>query len=131
MDITNNILERDLEKVISECDFIPKRFHVVVTLNQFIEEHTELELNGEMESMLSEYQYIISSGEGSEYKPGDKILLDMKKLIQRVPDPHDRSRYIEQIDVNPTMIGDKTFTVISDSMILGKKIKLESLDIQA
>ena len=131
MDIKNNIKEDDVAKIIAKCNMLPKRNHIMVTLNQIKEENSELEFTGEMETMLDEWQYVIASGTGAEYKPGDKVFLDVARMIKRVQDPENTSRYIDRLDATPVPLGDNVFTIIGDGYVLAKEFDYETVDIKA
>ncbi|AGO48985.1 hypothetical protein N356_gp093 [Cellulophaga phage phi14:2] len=129
MNLENNV--KDVKKVIANCTLKPKRHSVMITLNQYAPEDSLLEISGENESMLDEYQSIIAVGNGTEFKPGDKILLDISALTKRIPDPNDRMAYIDMIDIKPVQQGDHTFTIISDSYILATVINESNIDLNA
>lgn len=125
----NNV--ENLKNLIAICDLKPKRNSLLITLNQTKPQGSNLELEGEDDNMLDEYQYVVAAGEGAQYKVGDKVLLDISNMTKRVPDPNDRMSYVDMIDIKPVIQGDYTLTIISDNYVLASVIEREVIDLKA
>ena len=68
---------------------------------------------------MDDWQYVVANGRNSEYQAGAKVYLDLAKLVKREPDPNDRYKVIEKINVQPFVMGDKSFALIDDSIVAG------------
>ena len=122
-----NINISEIETLIDSCDFKPKRYHILTTANEE-ENYGEFEIEASSEEMLDPWQWVIASGEGSEYKPGDKVMLDIESLSTRQPDPEDRTRIIEYLKLTAIPVGEETYTIVHDNVVLGKKaMQLEKM----
>lgn len=124
----NNVKGEVLQHAIENLNFEPHANLVVITVNEY-ESEQGLEVVSETELTIDEWQYVIASG-SSRYKPGDKVYLNLKRLVKRVADPNDRHRSIEQIDIIPFAFEDKMLTVIDDNSLLGK-MGTDSINIKA
>lgn len=117
-----NVSISEISELIENCDFTPKRYHVLTTVNEENAfgafEMSEDENEGQM---LDPWQWVIAVGEGSEYKPGDRVMIDVEKMSVQERDPNDTTKIIEYLKMIAVECGEDTFTIIPDSMILGKK----------
>lgn len=121
---SKNLKGTELEKVISECNFIPAKSHLLITANMY-ESKNDLEVVGDDEVMLSEWQYVISAGEYASYEAGDKIYLNLPKMVKSIIDPKDRLSMITTLDIAPFMLGKTELTIIPSGYIFGNEVNVE------
>jgi len=126
---SNNLTGELLQEAIDNIDFHPNANYLLITVNQ-IKSESGLEIVSSNEMTLDEYQYVVASGPRSLYKPGDKVYLNMKKLLKKMPDPNDRMNYIEAVDIIPFVYEEYVLTFIDDNAVLGK-LGADSVDIKA
>ena len=125
-----NVTEVTLPQVVKACNFKPRRNHVLITLN-LEEPEGGLIIDGESiddNPLLADWQYVIAAGEGAEFKPGDKVLLDMMALTVTRPDPEDRNTMVTGINIKPVSINGQELTIMSDNYILGKEFEYEDVE---
>lgn len=117
-----NVSVSEISDLIDNCDFQPKRYHVLTTVN---EENAfgafEMSDDSDGGEMLDPWQWVIAAGEGSEYKPGDKVMINVEQMSVQERDPNDTTKVIEYLKMIAVQCGEDSFTIIPDSMILGKK----------
>lgn len=114
-----NIKEPEVKQIIETFDFVPNRNKLVITLN-LIESKDKIV---EEESALDEVQYVIASGETALYKPGDKVMLDIAKLMTPQRSSIDATNVMNILQVTPYQFNDNIFSIIDDNKVLGKFIK--------
>lgn len=111
-----------MKREINNFNEIPEFFpwkptfnKVVITLNK-LEPDNKLVLS---DNTMSEEQYVVASGWMAEQyvKPGDKVLLDLEKMITTKPNPHDTHEMISTIKVEPIEYEDVTYAIIEDRYI--------------
>ena len=114
-----NLKGEELQEVIDNINFEPNSNYLLVTVNE-VESENGLEMFSETELSLDEWQYVIASGPRSPYRAGDKVYLNLNKLVKRVPDPTDRTKLVEQITIIPYPYKNYMLTFLDDNSILGK-----------
>ena len=120
-DLSNKHLGKDeVTSVIETCNFVPSVHTLLITVNMYKPEN-ELEIVSNDEVMLDEWQYVVSAGEYCKYQPGDKIYLNLPKMIKRTIDPKDRMNMIETFDITPFKLGDNELTLIPEAYVFGKE----------
>lgn len=124
-----NVTEENLQTIIEECNFVPSSRKILVTLNE-IQTENDLELVSESELTIDDWQYVIAGGKNAAYQAGDRVYLDLAKLVKRVPNPVDRTSYIEKIDIQPFPWNGNMYTLLDDSVIAGSIDNSEQPDIK-
>lgn len=114
-----NLKGERLQEIIDSMNFIPNSNYLLVTINEY-ESENGLELVSETELTLDEWQYVVAASPTARYKAGDKVYLNLKRLVKKVVDPNDRMRTLEQIDITPFEFEGHIFAVMDDNSILGK-----------
>jgi len=119
-----------LEEVISKCNFVPSSRKVLITINE-VQTENDIELVSNSEMTIDDWQFVIANGKNSEYQAGQKVYLDLTKLVKRVPNPVNTHAFIEKIDIHPFQLNDFTFALLDDSVIAGAIDETEQPDIKA
>lgn len=123
MEKQKNLSGKELEEVIENFNFEPGMNYVVLTLNQYVPDNG-IEIVSDEKFDLDQWQYVIASG-SNRYSAGDKVLINMNKLLVNVPDPHDRTKVLQKINIDPFEFKGGVYTMLGDNMILGKIIEEE------
>lgn len=112
-----NFAIEDVKEIIKEFPLELFGNRVLVTVNS--ERSEELTVSS---NVLSEEQFVIASGNMAErfVKSGDRIILDLDKLMKDKPVAHDQYQTEKVLDLNPFVIGDHTFAMINDNQIKAK-----------
>lgn len=118
---SNNVKYKELEKIIKACDVRPGRNRILITVNTYEIENDILDISGDQNVMMDEWQYVVAGGTGAMYKPGDKIMLELDRLIKRIPDPEEKHKTIEVFDLPGVAIAGKMFAIVSDSYVLADR----------
>lgn len=114
MEELSNLTQDDVLELISDFPVKPLGRKVIVTLN--MDESEELGLG--MTSGLDEYQYIVATGGvDRDYKPGDKVLLDLERMMEYVPAQDNTHEKVGRIKIRPITIKDRVFGLINDNVI--------------
>ena len=123
MEEIQNITLKEVQKLIKNFPIKPHRNNMVITVNVEEADGDLVLTNGQ----FSETQYLIAAGNfhinrenDAFFKAGDKILLDLEKMM--VFDPVDENSHerIGRIKIKPIQVDDTMFAIISDSYILAK-----------
>lgn len=115
MEENTQLSQEEVNEIIKDFPIEPRYNKVIVTLNIYEEDGLVLEEEG-----ISEVQYIVATGSRSEYSPGDKVLLDLRKLMVKVPSPTDSTQVIQQIEVDPINVDDRVYAFVDESCIKAK-----------
>ena len=115
-----NLTMDDVLDVIGKFPWKPSFNKVIITLNM-VAEDGELQLSN---TMVDEIQYVVAAGEMAEkqFPAGSKILLDLEKMMFKVPDPQDQTQVIHQIKLEPIVVDEVTYAIIEDRLIKAKYI---------
>lgn len=105
----------DVQEIIQDFPIEPRYNKMIVTLNMHEEGGVVYHDDG-----VGETQYVIAAGSRADYNPGDKIILDLKKLVRRVPSETDTTQLLSVLDIHPVVVNDVTFAWIDESAVLGK-----------
>lgn len=70
------------------------------------------------ENTMSEEQYIVSKGPNVlGYEVGERVAIDLEKLMTKEPNPNNTHEYITRIKLDPIYIGDQIYALIEDRFI--------------
>jgi len=87
---------------------------VIITLNKE-DEDGNLVLS---DKVLSEVQFVVSAGETARVKAGQKVLIDIEKMMVKVaPSEHNVYEDNYQIKIDPIFVGDNMYALIEDRII--------------
>lgn len=90
---------------------------VIITLN--IEE-----LDGMLvlsDNTMAEEQFIVAKGNHvTQVEVGDKVMVDLEKLMVKEPNPNNTHEYISRIKLDPIYVNDVTYAIIEDRFIKAK-----------
>ena len=120
-EITNMSLE-DVQKIIGSFPIKPYRNNLIITVN--VEEADgDLVLTN---ALMATTQYVVAIGNYHSNKdekfftPGDKILLDLERMMVFEKESEDSDERIGRIKLTPIEVDDVTFAIISDNVVLAK-----------
>ena len=90
---------------------------VIVTLNTEEVDHY-LVLS---DNTMSEEQYVVAYGTHvHEIALGDKVLLDLEKMMTKERNPENQDEIITRIKIDPVIVDDVTYAIIEDRFIKAK-----------
>ena len=114
MDEIKNMDRDDVLDIIETFPIKPLNRKVIITLNME-------EVDGGLvlsENQLSETQYVIAADKYIiDVKAGDKVLLDLDKLMEFVPSSSNSEERRSRIKVRPIQYKDKMFAMINSNII--------------
>lgn len=113
-EIKNLDLEKVLE-VIKDFPVKPRRGRLIITVN--VEEaDSELVLNN---SQFAETQFVLAvPGNITDINPGDRVLLDVEKMMVFEPVAEDSGERRGHIKLNPIEVNGVMYAIISESVVL-------------
>lgn len=113
-----NITLKEVKKLSKNFPIKPYRNNIIITVNVEEADGDIVLTNGQ----FAESQYIVAVGSYYDnkdgFKPGDKVLLDIEKMMvfeQADENSHER---VGRIKLKPVEIDDTMFAIISDAYIL-------------
>ena len=118
MEELDNLTFEEVQEIIKDFPLEPEGNRIIITLNrEVIEDELVLDNN-----MLAEEQFVIAVGPMAArwLSPGDKILLDLDKMIERKPLDYDQTQVNAQIRVDPIEIEGNHYTFTNDRCVKAK-----------
>ena len=107
MEEVRNITQEEVLEIIKDFPIQPTRNRVIITVNVDEEEDDEINLSG---NSFCETQYVIASGNfNSDILPGQKVILDIKKMMP----PNANG----QIEIDPIEVNGRMYAFINDNVI--------------
>lgn len=112
-EVTNLDLDGVLE-VINDFPIVPLKNRVMITVN--VEDVTdELVLTS---NSFSESQYVIAVGSFvKDLVPGQKVLLDLEKMVEYVVDDANPYEKLPKIKLDPYEVDGRMYAMVYDSLI--------------
>ena len=86
---------------------------VIVTLNM-VEDESGVILSNEG---LSEIQYVLAADETSPIRPGDKVILDLEKMITKVPSETDQHQLVTKLKIDLIEVDEQGYAFVEDRYI--------------
>ncbi len=113
-----NVTQSDIDSLIeTQFPVEPLYSKVIITLNRD-EDEGGLVLN---DAGLSESQYVVAAGTHSKLKPGEKVILDLKKMVVRGPSADDNAYdATSQIELDPIEVNGVIYAFVEDRVIKAK-----------
>ena len=108
-----NLTQEDVLAMVDTFPVKPLGRKVIITLN--MDEDDDLGL--EMSSGLDESQYVVASSGVRDFKPGDKVLLDLEKMMEFSNASDDSFERVGKIKVRPITVNDRVYGLINDNII--------------
>lgn len=104
-----------------EVNVITKTFPLQPLFNGVYITVNKLEQDGKLvlsDNILSDIQYVIAAGEHSVVKPGQKILIDIEKMMVPVKQESNNAyETVMQVKVDLVEVSDNVFALINDRVI--------------
>lgn len=114
MEEIENFTMDDVLDVITDFPVQPLGRKVIVTLNME-EADGQLVLSN---NSLDETQFVIAVGTHvKDFKPGNRVLLDLEKMMEYMPSPENSNERIGQIKMRPIEVNGKVYALINDNVI--------------
>lgn len=116
--VPENITASDVEQLLEvQFPIEPLYNKIIITLNRD-EDIDGVVLN---DAGLSESQYVIAVGTHTKLKPGEKVLLDLKKMSVKGPSADDNVYDgTSQIELDPIEVDGVVYAFVEDRMIKAK-----------
>lgn len=109
-----NLNQEQVLEVINNFPLEPMFNKIIVTINT--EEADDfLELS---DNTMSEVQYVIAKGSHVQnLEVGDKVMLDLEKLIVKERNPENQDEVLTRIKIDPIFIDGVTYAIIEDRVL--------------
>lgn len=119
MEEVANLQLEDVISLTSAFNIQPMFNNVIITLNKQEEDGINILSN----NVMSEVQYVIAKGEMvRNVEIGDKVILNLEKMMIKEPNPHNQYEPLTRIKIDPVEFGGYMFGMIEDRMIKAKYI---------
>ncbi len=116
MEEVKNMSLNDVLEVITEFPIKPLGRRLIITLNMDESEDGLLLA----ESSFSESQYVVAvGGHITDFTPGAKVLLDLEKMMERVPSSENNYEYGTRIKIEPIEVNGKVYGFINENVVKG------------
>ena len=98
----------------------PSFSKVVITL-QTEQDDDDLILS---DRIMSDKQYIVAAGPTARqyFEVGDKVIIDLKRMLVRERNPENSSEILERVEIDPIEYNGVTYGIIEDRLIKAKYI---------
>ena len=114
MEEIQNVSLDDVLDVITTFPVKPLGRRLIITLNMD-ETSDGLLLT---ESSFSESQYVVAIGSHiTEFTPGAKVLLDLEKMMERVPSSENNYEHGTRIKIEPIEVDGKMYGFINENVV--------------
>jgi len=110
-----NLSKERVEKVIENFPYKPRHTRLIVTANT-----TELDPDEPDLSQLDfdEWQYVVAVGSHiTDIKPGDKVCLDLEKMLVEIPVGDNSEERVKRLKINPVEYDGRYYALIFDSYV--------------
>lgn len=112
-----NLTKEEVNELIGVFNLEPMFTDLIITLN-VEKEDNDLVLS---ENLLSETQYVIAKGSSCrEIKEGDKILINLEKMMVKSQNPNNAYESLTSIKIDPIEFNGYTFGIIGQNIIKAK-----------
>lgn len=113
--IEQNLTQEEVRMLSSYFGWKPMFNKVIITLNK--EESNENSLNFE-NHFLSQEQYVIAVGTTVHgVEEGDKILLNLEKMLVKEQSSENSYEYVTRVKIEPIEFEGRTFALVEDRVI--------------
>ncbi len=115
MEQIENLSQDDVLDLIKDFPLQPLGRRAIITINT-VDNLSDLSLS---ESDLSEVQYVVAIGKSvMEFKPGQKILLDLNKMVKMIPVDENSGEMKPVIEIDPVEVDGRKYAIITASNVL-------------
>lgn len=118
MEDIKNLTQDDVLELIRDFPIVPRHRRSVITLN--VRERGDNELDLEGQNGLSDTQFIVSTSDSSGLKAGQKVMLDLTKLMKIDESRSSVYESVGQIQITPIEIEGKVFAMVEDNVIVAE-----------
>ena len=114
MEEIENMLLDDVLEVITDFPIQPLGRKLIITLNME-EPDGDLILS---DNSFDEKQYVVAVGTHiTDIKPGNKVLLDLERMMEYLPNPENAYEKVGRIKVRPIEVNGKVYGLINDNVV--------------
>jgi len=114
MEEITNLTQDDVLGLITDFPVQPRHSKVIITINT---EDVDGELVLESNS-FSEVQYVMASGPHClDLKPGQKVILDIEKMLVYEQSETNSYEKISRIKIKPVEVDGKMYALVNDTVI--------------
>lgn len=112
----DNLEIDDVLELIVDFPVEPYRNRIIVTANTVLPDFEEtLDLT---QVRFNETQFVIATGKHiTDFVPGDRVLLDLEKLMVPVASESNSEETRGFLKLDPVTVNDRTFVMINDSYV--------------
>lgn len=111
-----NLTMDDVLDVIRDFPVIPYNYRLIVTTNTVtpgIDQGFDLS-----DIQFAESQYVVAvNSRLTDIKPGDKILLDLRKMMVSIVVDDNSNEKVQMLEVDPIEVNGKTYAMINENVI--------------
>jgi hypothetical protein len=112
-----NISQEEAMKISTDFSIVPLYNKVVVTLNRLEPDNEYILSDNEMDS----WQYVIAKGTFvKEVDVNDKVLIDLDRLVERIPNAENQHEQISQIKLELLMVDGISYAIMEDRFLKAK-----------
>ena len=115
MDEVKNLTYEEVMEIIKDFPVKPRRNRAIITVNAMESEDGIMLSNGG----FSETQYVIAKGDNiTDLTPGDKVLIDIEKMMVFNEAQDNSHEKVGMIKINPIEVDGHIFALISEGVII-------------
>jgi hypothetical protein len=112
-----NFNKETILNVIENFPLEPMFNKVIITLN--VEEIDNFLVLSD--NTMDDRQFIVAKGSHVQnLSVGDEVLLDIEKMMIKIPNPENAHEMISSVKLDPVMVNGNTFAIIEDRLIKAK-----------
>jgi hypothetical protein len=112
-----NLTQDDVLDLITDFPVQPLKNKLIITINRKMEDDGISLTNVGMD----EVQFVIAKGPHVlDLDAGQKVILDLEKMIQRVEAKDNSHETVGMIKIRPIQVGERVFGLISDAFVDAK-----------
>lgn len=108
-----NLTQDDVLDLITEFPLQPMFRNLIITINNH-EPDGNLILSN---NSFSESQYVVAAGSHSDIKPGQKVLLDVEKMMIYREHPENSHEKVAAVKLKTVEVDNMTFAIIPENYI--------------
>lgn len=115
MDELKNLTQEEVLEIVKTCNVQPLYNNIIITTNTAEMEDDDIE---DITPTFDAVQYVVAVGSHvREVSPGDKVLLDISKMMSKNSSSNDAYSTVTSLQIKPVEIGDHVFAIIDDRKI--------------
>lgn len=113
MEELDNLTQDDVLDLIQDFPLQPMFRNLIITINNHEPDGNIILHN----NSFSETQYVVASGSHSDIKAGQKILLDVEKMIIHRENPDNAHEKIASVKLKTVEVDNRVFAIVPESYV--------------